>query len=85
MMLGKAHDEVIAEKRSTALMSEEDVSGFIFKVAGRDSMATRMWLALPLWLVVMNGEFGIYSQPIMCCSLWAAAQVTYLVISQQCL
>ena len=32
MMLGKALDEVIAEKRSTALMSEEDVSGFIFKV-----------------------------------------------------
>jgi len=78
-MLGKAHDEVIAEKRSTALMCLKKMSVALYsKYAGRDSMATRMWLALPLWLVVMKGEFGIYSQPTMCCSLWAAAQVTYL-------
>ena len=32
--------------------------------AGRDSMATTVWLALTLWLVMMIGELGIVTQSV---------------------
>lgn len=38
------------------------------RCAGRDSMATTVWLALTLWLVMMIGELGVVTQSASCCS-----------------
>ncbi|CAL5225202.1 g7985 [Coccomyxa viridis] len=42
------------------------------RLSGRDSMATTVWLALTLWLVMMIGELGIVTQSVMAMWLWIA-------------
>ena len=45
-------------------MSEVDMTCHCAAGAGRDSMATTVWLALTLWLVMMIGELGIVTQSV---------------------